>query len=133
MPRGKSKAKPGIEIRHARGCPARQGKACTCTPSYRATAWSKRDGRLIRRTFSTEAEARLWLEDARVDLRRLVLVAPKPTTVRHFGEQWLADAELGNIRNRSGDRYKPSTLRGYEQALREYICPNLAGKKLQEL
>jgi integrase len=133
MPQRRARAKAGIEIRHARTCATRQGRACTCTPSYRATAWSKRDGRLIRRTFNTEAEARLWREDARVDLRRGVLVAPKPTTVRQFGDRWLTEAEEGNIRNRSGDRYKPSTLRGYEQALREYIYPHIGGKKLQEL
>lgn len=39
----------------------------------------------------------------------------------------------GSIRNRSGDRYKPSTLRGYEQALREYVLPEIGAVKLQEL
>ena len=42
-------------------------------------------------------------------------------------------AEDGRIRNRSGDRYKPSTLRGYEQALREYVYPTLGGAKLQNI
>lgn len=52
-----------------------------------------------------------------------MLVAPTPTTLREFTEAWLAGAEDGSIRNRSGDRYKPSTLRGYEQAMREYVLP----------
>jgi integrase len=62
-----------------------------------------------------------------------VLVAPTPTTLREFTEAWLAGAEDGSIRNRSGDRYKPSTLRGYEQAMREYVLPELGGAKLHAL
>ncbi|MBV8218474.1 MAG: hypothetical protein JO325_08410 [Solirubrobacterales bacterium] len=87
----------------------------------------------MRKTFATEAEARLWREDARVDLRRGVLAAPQPTTLRQVGQQWIEDAANGNIRNRSGDRYKPSTLRGYEQALRDHVYPALGGMKLQDV
>jgi integrase len=123
----------GIEIRHARHCGTRKGTTCTCTPSYRAVAWSKRDKRLVRKTFKTEAAAHLWREDARVDLRRGVLVAPRPTRLEDIGEAWLAAATEGGIRNRSGDRYKPSTLRGYEQALREYVYPALGAAKLQDV
>jgi hypothetical protein len=32
--------------------------------------------------------------------------------------EWLGAAGGGRVRNRSGDPYKPSALRGYEQALR---------------
>ena len=123
----------GIEVRHARGCGVQTGEHCSCTPSYRAVVWSNRDGRRIQKTFTTEAAALTWREDARVDLRRGVLVAPRPTTLREFAETWLAGALDGSIRNRSGDRYKPSTLRGYEQALREYVLPEVGAAKLQEL
>lgn len=98
-----------------------------------AVAWSKRDQRLVRKTFATEAAARLWREDARVDLRRGVLVAPRPTRLQDLGDARLAAATEGGIRNRSGDRYKPSTLRGYEQALREYVYPALGEAKLQDV
>lgn len=125
--------KIGIEIRHAKECASRDGHDCTCKPSFRASVWSSRDNRRLRKTFPTEAAALKWREDARVDLRRGVLVAPKPTTVRELGDTWLAGAGQGAVRNRSGDRYKPSTLRGYEQALREYVYPWLGGAKLQEL
>ena len=60
-------------------------------------------------------------------------MAPKPTTLRALGELWLESAGEGRIRNRSGDRYKPSTLRGYEQALREYVYPALGSAKLQNI
>jgi integrase len=39
----------------------------------------------------------------------------------------------GGVRNRSSDRYKPSTLRGYGQAQREYIYPELGTAKLQDV
>jgi integrase len=123
----------GIEVRHARTCRSRQGEPCNCTPGFRAFVWSARDDRRIQKTFATEAAALLWREDARVDLRRGVLVAARPTVLREFADAWLAGASDGSIRNRSGDRYKPSTVRGYEQALREYVLPEIGAAKLQEL
>jgi integrase len=131
--RAKQETSAGIEVRHARSCPSDQAEQCTCTPSFGAVAWSPRDQRLVRKTFKTEVAARLWREDARVDLRRGVLVAPRPTKLRDIGDAWLSAALGGGIRNRSGDRYKPSTLRGYEQALCEYIYPELGTAKLQDV
>jgi integrase len=43
---------------------------------------------------------------------------------------WLAGAESGEIRSRSGHPYKPSTLRGYRQALEERVLPVIGGAKL---
>lgn len=74
----------GIEVRHARDCGVQTGEPRNCAPSYRAVVWSNRDGRRIQKTFPTEAAALTWREDARVDLRRGVLVAPRPTTLREF-------------------------------------------------
>jgi len=44
--------------------------------------------------------------------------------------RWLTGAEAGDIRNRSGQPYKPATLRGYRQALDTYLLPVLGGRKL---
>ncbi|MGH2857537.1 MAG: tyrosine-type recombinase/integrase [Solirubrobacteraceae bacterium] len=87
----------------------------------------------MRKTFPTEAAALRWREDARVDLRRGVLVAARPVVLREFAEAWLSGAKDGSIRNRSGDRYKPSSIRGYEQALREYILRDFGAAKLNDL
>src|SRR4051812_42824146 len=119
----------GIEIRHARSCATYSGADCTCAPAFRAIVHSKRDGRKIQKTFPTLSAAQLWLQDALVDLRRGALRASKPATVRQVGDKWLADAKGGLVRNRSGDRYKPSVL----QALRDYIYPDLGGARLAEL
>src|SRR5947199_10020679 len=114
MPSRKKTQRPrtGIEIRHTRGCSSHDGGACDCTPGYRAWAYSARDERLVRKTFPTEAAALRWREDARVDLRRGVLVAARPVVLREFADAWMSGAKDGSIRNRSGDRYKPSSIRG---------------------
>src|SRR5207302_4129115 len=46
---------------------------------------------------------------------------------------WLAGAEAGSIRNRSGDAYKPSAIRGYEQALRLRVLPALGALRVNEI
>jgi hypothetical protein len=75
----------------------------------------------------------MWRQDALVDLRRGKLRAPKPITVRDLAGAWLSDAEAGLVHTRSGHPYKPSALRGYEQALRTHIIPGLGGVRLAEL
>jgi integrase len=95
--------------------------------------YSARDERRIQKTFASEAAALRWREEARVDLRRGILVAPRPAALNEFANAWLTGARDGSIRNRSGDRHKPSTVRGYEQALREYVLPEVGAAKLQEL
>jgi integrase len=59
--------------------------------------------------------------------------APTDTTVREAGAAWLAGAHEGSIRNRSGDRYKPSTIRGYAAALEAVIYPALGPHKLSAI
>ena len=124
---------PGIEIRHARSCAAHRGLGCTCEPAFRAVVYSKRERRKIQRTFPTLSAAKIWRQDAIVDLRRGTLQAPKAITVRQVGDKWLADANAEIVQNRSGLPYKPSVLRGYEQALRDYIYPDLGAIRLTEL
>jgi integrase len=41
--------------------------------------------------------------------------------------------ESGVVRNRSGDTYKPSVIRGYRQALNDYVLPDLGGMKLTDV
>ena len=44
--------------------------------------------------------------------------APSAITFGEAAALWLLGARAGSIRDRSGDEYKPSTIRSYEQALR---------------
>jgi integrase len=58
-------------------------------------------------------------------LRRGTLRAPTRTTLEQAAADWLVGAKQGVIRTRSGEPYKPSALRAYEQALRTKILPAL--------
>lgn len=133
MPRRKSDRRlEGIEVRHQDHCPA-PGGDCVCRPTYRASVWDPRDRRLIRRRFTTLAAARGWRVDALAAVRRGELRGDLGPTLREAAEVWVKGAEDGSIRNRSGDRYKPSAIRGYEQALRLRLVPALGGMRLGEL
>ena len=106
----------GIETRHSRACTSREHGGCNCKPSYQAQVWSRRDKKVIKRTFPSLAAAKGWRFDASKDLRDGKLRAPTPETLREAGDAWLEGAKAGAIRTRSGDTYKPSALRGYEAA-----------------
>jgi integrase len=93
--------------------------------------YSARDRQKIRRTFRTQAEARAWRHDAHGALR--TMAGPSRITLREAAEEWLDGARGGKIRNRSGDVFKPATLRGYDQALRDRILPELGAKKLPDV
>jgi integrase len=123
----------GISLRHARSCPSRSGGRCRCAPTYQAQAWSPRDRKRLTRTFPTLAGARSWRYDALVGLRHGTLRAAGSVTLRQAADEWLAAAQAGLVRNRSGDPYKPSALRGYEQSLRTRLLPALGGAKLSDI
>lgn len=121
---------PGIEVRHQRGCASREGRRCGCKPSYRAAVWSAREGREIRRTFPTLAAARSWRAEAITAVRRGTLTAERQVTVREAADSLIDGMADGTVRNRSGDRYKPSVVRGYRAHLKRHVLPALGGMKL---
>ena len=123
----------GITKRHSRRSRSRDGAACNCTPTYRASVWSKRDGKKIRKSFDREAEAKSWRADAQAALDRGVLRAPKPTTVQQAWDIWHAGAKQGTIRNRAGEVYKPSAVRAYEKSMRLRILPRFGGTRLSDV
>jgi integrase len=124
---------PGIQVRHQRGCASARGQRCSCRPTYLAEVWSSKESTKIRRSFAVLAEARAWRADAQVQLRKGLLRASAPVTLREAADAWLAGARSGAIRNRSGDAYKPSTLRGYEEALRLRVLDDLGGARLDAI
>ena len=123
----------GIEIRHARTCAMREGRRCNCAPTYRAEVWSEREGKRVRKSFRTLAEAKAWRIDARAAVRAGLLRAPSPRTVEEAALAWLEGAKAGAVRNRSGDTYKPSTIRGYEQGLRLRVLPAFGALRITEV
>jgi integrase len=123
----------GIEVRHTKGCRSTGGGRCNCEPTYRASVWSNRERKRIRKTFSSVAEAKAWRADALVALSKGVLRAPKPITLHESWNAWYDGARGGSIRNRSGDPFKPSALRAYEGAMRLRVLPALGSVRLTDL
>jgi integrase len=119
----------GIDTRHTRGCRSRDDGRCNCDPTFQAHVFDGRSGKRIRKTFDTSTGARMWRQDALVALRMGTLRASDGRTLKAAADEWLAAARSGEVRNRSGDRYKPSAIRGYEQNLRLRVLPDLADRK----
>lgn len=117
----------GIVKRHSRSCRSTDGGRCSCKPSYQAWVSQKVAGkhRKVKKTFSGEGAftaAKAWREDAGARKRTGVLRQPTKATLRQEAEDWLRGTRAGEIRLKSGRRYKPSTLRSYEHALTAYIA-----------
>ena len=123
----------GIEIRHARACPATDGGKCRCNPTYRAWVFDARDGKRIRKAFPTQAAAKAWRADAVGAVRRGALRAAPSATVREAAARWLDGACDGSIRTRSGTAYKPSAIRGYDAALQTRLLPALGSARLADV
>ena len=133
-PRARAKtASTGITVRHARSCGSRDGGRCSCKPTYQAKIWSARDRVPIRKTFPTVTAAKTWRQDASVALRRGTMRAPSKLTLREAWDIWLKGAKTGGVRTRSGDPFKPSAIRGYQQVMAKRIMPDVGGVRLNEV
>src|SRR4051794_10768376 len=119
----KPRRDPGIETVHKTGCRSKNGGRCNCEPSFKAQVYSAAEGRRIRRSFPTYAAAKSWRADAQAALRRGTLRAARVETVKEAADALIAGMQAGSIRTRSGDRYEPSAIRSYEQALRSHVVP----------
>jgi integrase len=126
-------AATGITKRHSRACRSRAGGRCSCSAGWEAWVFSKREGQKIRKTFAREAEAKTWRVDALAAANKGALRVSRPVTVRGAWLDWYEAAEGGTVRNRSGDPFKPSTLRAYEGAMRLRVLPALGAIRLDEL
>jgi integrase len=108
----------GIVVKHRAACASKRGARCNCRKVYQAAVWSARDSRRIRKHFDKLSDAKSWREESYGKLRRREMRAPSAITFGEAAALWLLGARAGSIRTRSGDEYKPSTIRSYEQALR---------------
>jgi integrase len=95
--------------------------------------WSPRDQKTIRKTFRSLADARAWRAEAHTGLRRGLIRAPTRATLGETTEIWLGLAKDATIRTRSGDAYKPSAIRSYEQSLRTHVLPELGRLRLSAI
>jgi integrase len=123
----------GIQVRHARTCRSNEEGSCNCKPSYRAWVYDKRSKQKIRKTFSNQAEAKTWRNDAASLVSKKKLRPPSKTTLHEAAETWLRNAEAGTVLNRNMELYKPSVLRSYAQGLRDHVLPELGALRLDEI
>jgi integrase len=127
---------PGLRERHARTCRSRDGGRCNCSPSIEAFVYLPREQRKVRKTFAgpgARTDAKKWRAAGIVALSKGTLRAPSPTTVAQAWKSWHDGAVDGSIRTRSGDPYKPATLRGYEIAMRRRVIPDLGAVRLSDV
>jgi integrase len=127
------KGSEGIRVRHSRACRTAASGRCNCKPSYEAFVFLKRQGRKVRKTFPTQAAAKAWRADALTAANRGRLRAPTQIKLRDAAEAFIKGARDGAIPTRSGRRYKPATLRGYERALRLRVYPALGDTRLSDI
>jgi hypothetical protein len=90
----------GIRKRHSAGCRSDDGDRCNCKAGWEASVFDKREGRKIRRSFATKAEAIDWRADRQIAKRAGSLRSPSKQTLREVAEEWLARAAdlLGGLR-----------------------------------
>src|SRR4051794_23064308 len=100
---------------------------------YRAVVYDKTTGRKRSKTFETITAAKQWRTDATVALRAGTMTTDRGPTLTDAVEVWLDALRAGHVRNRSGDPYKPSAIRGYEQTLRRRVLPVLGTYRLREI
>jgi integrase len=127
---GRGARAEGVVVRHRRSCASRAGGGCDCGPGFQAQVFVARDGRTVRKTFRSLAEARAWRAQTSVAMRQGTFAVPTRTTLREVAEAWLAGAGAGVVRTRSGDRYKPSALRAYRASLDARVLPQLGALRL---
>lgn len=127
------KATPGIDTRHRRTCPGPRADGRCCTPTYQAHVFDRRSGRRLRKTFESFTAAKLWRQDALVALRDGRIRATPGQRLDEAARAWLDGARAHQVLNRSGDPYKPSAIRAYEQNLRLRVLPALGDRRLSDL
>jgi integrase len=126
----------GIEARHRRSCPARNengGGRCTCTPTFQAKVGDAKTKRRISKTFNTRTAAKRWRPEAIAALRAGELSAERGPTVQAAYEAWIEGLRKGHVTTRSGDLYKPATIRDYERSMRLRILPVIGHLRLREV
>jgi integrase len=129
------KPNPGVRRRHTDGCPAKSDEdaRCRCNAGYEASVYDKHARRKIRRTFPTAAAARAWRSEAEQGVRRGTLRAAEPVTINEAADDLLAGMKSGAVRNRSGDKYKPSAIRSYRESLDLHVRHDLGAMRLGDV
>jgi integrase len=126
---------PGVRRLHSRNCPAwgDRDARCRCNAGYEASVYDRNSAEKIRKTFPTAAEARTWRSDALSGVQRGLLRASEPTTLSEAADTAVAGMTAGTIRTRSGDPFKPASVRTYRESFDLYVRPDLGAMRVTDL
>ena len=115
----------GIRRRHSRNCASRQDKRCNCKAGWEASVYLAREGKRVTKTFPKEAEAKGWRADAKraVDTGRLRTAERDGRNLAVALAEFVAGMRRGTVRPKRRERYKPNTVRSYDQSVRVHIAP----------
>lgn len=101
---------------------------------YRGTARDKLADRHLRGPWTRSlAAARAWRVDALARLQAGTLSADAGPTVAEASERFVAGMKTGAVRQRGGQIYKPSAIRGYERDLKKHAVPAFGATRLGRL
>jgi integrase len=100
---------------------------------FQAQVWDAKAGKRISRTFPTRSAAKRWRSDASSALRAGELSAGRGPLLDDALDEWLDGLRAGHVTNRSGDPYKPGTVRSYEKELRLRVRPVLGRVRVAEV
>lgn len=126
----------GVEVRHELKCSTRRGgKRCNCAKRYRGGVWNPERKAMDWGPWGTSSkEAQTYRAKALLERGAARTARTHAPTLREAVEQFLAEAKAGTARDRKGNVYKPSTLRGYERGWRLHIEPDgLAPHRLSDI
>jgi integrase len=143
-----SSTRVGIVERHGEGCRSHDGGRCNCAVRYEAWIHDKRaeikdadgnviaHGKKVRKSFAGPGAlqaAKDWRDEGKGAVRVGTLKATSSVTLEAAGLVWIEGARDGTVLTRSGDRYKPSAIRGYESSFKQRIVPELGAHKLSAI
>jgi integrase len=122
------KGMAGIHERHSRACAKNEGKRCSCRPTYRVVVSLGSRGEILRKTFDTPEEAKRWRAKQLGAKAEGRVVAPSRVRLDAAAAEFLDGIKTGRIKTRSGQPYKPSTIRSYEQSLNLYVLDDFGAR-----
>src|SRR4051812_40438651 len=123
----------GIEVRHIAACRSLAGGRCNCRPTYRASVWSNREQKRIRKSFPTEAAAKAWRQDAAAAVRRGELRAVTAPRLDDAINELLSAMDAGTFRTRGRRPFKPTTRRAAEQTYRLRVANRFGRVRLDRI
>lgn len=119
---------PRVREQHSRNCALsmKNGRRCTCRPTFVASI--RHRGRALEHSFPTLSEAVAWAEATHDSIRRGELPArprEQAPLLRDLAISFLHRARAGEALTRSRKPYAPTTIAGYEAALRLRVLPHV--------